>query len=148
MLPVDHNGSSSFQIKTSPEALISLESILENTIGEETHEDFYAKVLIALTEAVNNAVLHGNKNDITKKIDIKFSKSGSYYIYKVSDEGEGFDYTYLPNPTDPDNITKFNGRGVFIMKNLADDLSFEDGGKTVVLKFLNSSDSVSVELSR
>lgn len=143
-MPVEEKGSTTFQINTSPEALFSIEPILEKTLGQEINEDFYAKVLIALTEAVNNAVLHGNKNDSRKKIDIKFSESESYITFKVSDEGEGFRYEHIPNPTEPENITKINGRGIFIMKNLSDDLKFEDGGKTVVLKFQKVSDALEV----
>lgn len=143
-MSVDEKESATFQIRTSPEALFFIEPILEKTLGREINEDFYAKVLIALTEAVNNAVLHGNKNDSRKKIDITFLESESYVTFKVSDEGEGFHYEYIPNPTDPENITKFNGRGIFIMKNLSDELKFEDGGKTVVLKFQKVQDALEI----
>lgn len=139
---VDEKSPTTFQINTSPEALFSIEPILERTLGQEIDEDFYAKVLIALTEAVNNAVLHGNKNDSRKKINIKFSESEHCFTFKVSDEGEGFHYEYIPNPTDPENLTKINGRGIFIMKNLSDELQFEDGGKTVVLKFQKTQDAL------
>lgn len=142
---MDEKSSTNFNINTSPEALFSIEPILEQTLGRDINEDFYAKVLIALTEAINNAVLHGNKNDSRKKIYIKFSESESYFTFKVSDEGEGFKYDFIPNPTDPENITKINGRGIFIMKNLSDELQFEDGGKTVVLKFQKTQDIIEIE---
>lgn len=142
---MDEKSSTYFKINTSPEALFSIEPILEQTLGKGINEDFYAKVLIALTEAINNAVLHGNKNDSRKKIYIKFSESGGFFTFKVSDEGDGFNYDFIPNPTDPENITKINGRGIFIMKNLSDELQFEDGGKTVVLKFQKAQDTVEIE---
>jgi len=124
-----------FSLPTDRDSIINIEKIIQKTIGEEVHEDLYAKVLIALTEALNNAIIHGNKNDRNKKIYIKFQKANSYYEFHVSDEGEGFDYSNLPNPIDPENIYKINGRGIFIMKNLSDDIRFEDCGKTVILKF-------------
>lgn len=132
---MDTSTESLFYLKTDLESLIALENILQKTLGNQVDEDLFSKVLIALTEALNNAILHGNKSDRKKRILVSYSESSQYFTFKVSDEGEGFDYTSLPNPIDPDNLLKINGRGIFIMKNLADDVQFEDKGRTVVLKF-------------
>ncbi|MDG1158093.1 MAG: ATP-binding protein [Flavobacteriales bacterium] len=115
-------------------------AIVENLVDElcETHsikEDFYGNILIALTEAVNNAIVHGNKLDEDKQVRVAVSHSGEVLKFTIQDEGPGFDYDNLPDPTAPENIEKPNGRGVFLMKNLADRCEFLEDGTIVALEF-------------
>ncbi|MDP4953013.1 MAG: ATP-binding protein [Flavobacteriales bacterium] len=115
-------------------------AIVENLVDElcETHsikEDFYGNILIALTEAVNNAIVHGNKLDEDKQVRLAVSHSGEVLKFTIQDEGPGFDYDNLPDPTAPENIEKPNGRGVFLMKNLADRCEFLEDGTIVSLEF-------------
>ncbi len=98
-------------------------------------EDYYGNILVALTEAVNNAIHHGNKTNPNKNIDISFKALPTHISFVVKDEGDGFNYNALPDPTNPENIEKPNGRGVFLMINLADKVTFEDNGSKVVLDF-------------
>lgn len=98
-------------------------------------EDHYGNILVAITEAVNNAILHGNKSNPSKCIDITFQSNKDSISFTVKDEGEGFDYKSLPDPTSPENIEKPHGRGVFLMRNLADKVEFADNGRTVSLDF-------------
>jgi serine/threonine-protein kinase RsbW len=100
-------------------------------------ERCYGNVLIAVTEAVNNAIIHGNKNDENKQIEVNYFTREKSLIFQVKDEGNGFDFENLPDPTDPENLEKIHGRGVFLMKNLADQVDFEDNGKIVNLAFHN-----------
>lgn len=114
--------------------------VVENMINEicekfKISEDHYGNILVALTEAVNNAILHGNKNNPAKHIDISFSIRPDHISFTIKDEGPGFNYDSLPDPTAPENIENPNGRGVFLMKNLADKVEFEDKGATVKLDF-------------
>lgn len=99
------------------------------------NEDNYGNVLIAVTEAVNNAIKHGNKNDITKHVEIKVSDAIDVFSIEIKDEGVGFDFNNLPDPTAPENLEKENGRGIFLMKSLADKVEFENNGRDVVLTF-------------
>ncbi len=99
------------------------------------NEDNYGNILIAVTEAVNNAIYHGNHGDPEKHIKIGFESGEHNICFSVSDEGEGFDYNSLPDPTDPLNIDKPHGRGVFLMKNLADKVEFHNNGQEVLLTF-------------
>lgn len=101
------------------------------------NEDSYGNILIAVTEAVNNAIHHGNQNNPEKFVQIGFESDNSQLIFKIQDEGPGFDYQNLPDPTDPANLDKINGRGVFLMKHLADKLEFRANGKEVLLAFNN-----------
>lgn len=115
-------------------------TIVEKLIDEvcESHnvkEDHYGNILISLTEAVNNAIVHGNKLDPTKTVSVRFKMGDQRLYFQVEDQGPGFDYDNLPDPTSPENIEKPNGRGVFLMRNLADRCEFKDDGRIVDLEF-------------
>ena len=99
------------------------------------NEDNYGNILIAVTEAFNNAIYHGNKGNPDKHIKIGFESNNNNIKFTVADEGSGFDYSSLPDPTDPVNIDKPHGRGVFLMKNLADKVEFNNNGQEVMLTF-------------
>lgn len=99
------------------------------------NEDSYGNILIAVTEAVNNAMYHGNKGNPEKHIHIAFESDENNIKFFVADEGDGFDYNNLPDPTDPLFIDKPHGRGVFLMKNLADKVEFKNNGQEVMLSF-------------
>ena len=95
----------------------------------------YGNVLIAITEAVNNAIIHGNKNIANKKTDIEYNIDSQTITFTVFDEGTGFDFNDLPDPTSPENLEKPQGRGIFLMNHLADEVNFIDSGNVVQLKF-------------
>ena len=97
--------------------------------------DLYGNILISLTEAVTNAIRHGNLNDESKKVQIRLSIRKGALAFKVSDEGRGFDYDNLPDPTSPDCITRVGGRGVFLMRQLSDEVRFHNNGSTVEMQF-------------
>jgi serine/threonine-protein kinase RsbW len=100
------------------------------------NEDCYGNMLIAVTEAVNNAIYHGNKCDPNKVVRIGFETSeDNKLVFSVTDEGPGFDHTTLPDPTDPTNLDKVSGRGVFLMSSLSDTITFEQNGRRVLLGF-------------
>ncbi|MBP6311131.1 MAG: ATP-binding protein [Flavobacteriales bacterium] len=99
------------------------------------HESHYGNILIALTEAVNNAIHHGNKLDPSKEVSLGYEVKGDKVIFVVQDQGPGFDTENLPDPTDPKNLEKPHGRGVFLMRALADSVEFSDNGATVAMAF-------------
>lgn len=126
------------KINSSPDSIRLVERLIDDVCQIfNVHEDSYGNILIAVTEAVNNAISHGNRNDPEKFVNIGFQNSERQLIFSVTDEGNGFDYLGLPDPTDPANIEKISGRGVFLMKNLADSIEFEHNGQTVKLAFNN-----------
>jgi len=98
-------------------------------------EDHYGNILVAVTEAVNNAMQHGNKLDPGKKVNLAFLAEEKSLSFLVSDQGSGFDFRNLPDPTNPENLEKPNGRGVFLMRHLADKVEFSDNGRSVQLNF-------------
>jgi serine/threonine-protein kinase RsbW len=99
------------------------------------NDEIYGNILIATMEAANNAILHGNKNDISKKVEIKVSKTKNLIQLTIKDEGPGFDYKNIPDPTAPENIEKINGRGIFLMEKLSDKIEFQENGRIVKLTF-------------
>jgi len=99
------------------------------------NQELYGNVLIALTEAANNAIMHGNRYDAEKKVTINYNFSEPELKIRVSDEGKGFDFDNLPDPTEPEFIDKPCGRGVFLIKSLADEVDFDKEGSTVCFSF-------------
>lgn len=100
-------------------------------VGKET----YGKVIVAVMEAVNNAILHGNKNDPQKKVKIAFTSGERELTVEVTDEGSGFVPESVPDPTKPENIESLSGRGVFLMSRLSDGIEFNDKGNSVKMLF-------------
>ncbi|MCA9732367.1 MAG: ATP-binding protein [Deferribacteres bacterium] len=92
-------------------------------------------IAIAITEAVNNAIYHGNKLDINKKIHYTIYSSGDSLRFLIRDEGKGFKPSDVPDPLEPANLLKENGRGIFILKSLMDDVYFDFSphGTTITL---------------
>ncbi len=98
-------------------------------------DDVYGKILVSTVEAVNNAIIHGNKADIRKNVTVEISADGNLFEVTVTDEGKGFEYDTLPDPTRPENIENLHGRGAFLMRNLTDFLDFNESGNEVRMKF-------------
>jgi len=125
-------------IKSSPDNVVQVESFLEGVLrAHEVDDEIYGNILITVTEAVNNAILHGNKANVEKdvKVECKVTENKKNILFRITDQGAGFDYNNLPDPTSPENIEKLSGRGVFLMKQLADMVIFDDNGSTVELNF-------------
>lgn len=124
------------QIASRMESITQVEGLI-NALCEEfgVEETHYGEILIAMTEAVNNAVVHGNKLDTNKMVDIEVRTEGQTMEFRIADQGPGFDYENIPDPTAPENIEKPNGRGVFLMRQLADTCEFEELGRVAILRF-------------
>jgi len=125
------------KLPSCPEQIGELEIFLK-CISEEygIAPDKYPDMLISLTEAVNNAIIHGNGNDKSKFVKISLSqKKDKTLVFKIADEGEGFNPTAVPDPTSAELLECCGGRGVHIMKCLSDDVSYKKNGSTVLLKF-------------
>ena len=124
-----------YEIKISEEyestkkSLQNIEPLL-NKIKEQIpiHLEKYYKILIAVSEAVNNAIIHGNKLDRNKKVKIDIKANKEKIEILVEDEGTGFDVDSLADPRTPENIMKENGRGVLLIKELSDISKFNKSG--------------------
>lgn len=98
-------------------------------------KDEYGRIMVATMEAVNNAIVHGNQHDDRKIVDVIFECESDSLVVKVKDQGTGFNHECIPDPTSPENIENLRGRGVFLMKNLCDDIGFNESGNEVIMKF-------------
>jgi len=128
--------SISIQIPSLGENIRIVESFIDNAKEKyDLNDDIYGNIMIAVTESVNNAILHGNKGDRSKNVFLTLNLDDNSIKFTVKDEGEGFDYQNLPDPTAPENIDKPGGRGIFLMKNLCDDVKFDNKGASIVLSF-------------
>tara|TARA_S200000501_G_C20871516_1_gene764455 strand:- start:3886 stop:4275 length:390 start_codon:yes stop_codon:yes gene_type:complete len=124
------------KIPSIKENVSIVESFIENAGDKiEIKDSVYGNVLVSVTEAVNNAIVHGNKEDKNKKVKIILYKNKKSVRFVIEDEGIGFDYNNLPDPTSPENIEKIKGRGIFLIKNLSDKTKFKNGGRVVDMLF-------------
>ncbi|QQR95911.1 MAG: ATP-binding protein [Bacteroidota bacterium] len=124
------------QIESKPESIHIIERLVDDLKGEHNiPEDAYGNILVAVTEAVNNAIQHGNKYNPNLKVKISYEVESDTISFAITDQGKGFDYYNLPDPTAPENLEKPTGRGVFLMKHLADQIIFSNNGSSVELFF-------------
>jgi serine/threonine-protein kinase RsbW len=127
-------------IKISIPSLIENIKIIESFIDnarEKFHidDDIYGNIMISVTECVSNAILHGNEGDANKIVNLELHFEDEQIQFVITDQGSGFDYEHLEDPTAPENLEKAGGRGIFIMKHLSDDVAFEDEGRKTILTF-------------
>jgi len=124
------------QLPSSPESITLLENLIEEIADKyQVSDDVFANMMTCLNEALNNAILHGNKQDPNKKVIVNAEVEGRRITWTVTDEGAGFDYVHLADPTAPENLEALTGRGVFIIKHLADQCVFNAAGNEVELLF-------------
>jgi len=98
-------------------------------------DDVHGNILVSLTEAVTNAMLHGNQGDCTKHVSISLRCRKDALSIRVSDEGPGFNPVEIPDPTCPDHLEQCGGRGLFLMRRLSNGCRFTHGGRTVEMRF-------------
>jgi serine/threonine-protein kinase RsbW len=126
----------SIQVPSMTENIRMIESFIDNAKDKfHLDDDIYGNIMIAVTEAVNNAIKHGNNNNKSKNVHLSLSLDESMIKFVVKDEGEGFNYDKLPDPTSPENLEKPGGRGIFLMKHLSDEVKFKENGRIVELSF-------------
>lgn len=124
------------QIPSLSENIRIVESFIDNAKERfQFNDDIYGNIMIAVTESVNNAIIHGNDSDKSKNVSLSLQLNKNSLKFTVEDQGDGFDYQNLEDPTAPENLEKIGGRGIFLMKHLCDEVSFHDDGKKVELSF-------------
>ena len=124
------------KIASKRENLREVEKLIDNfNETEELDEGLYGKVLVATIEAANNAMVHGNKLNAEKTVKVEITKGKDRIEIYVEDQGDGFDYMRIPDPTAPENIENIHGRGVFLMKQLSDEVNFYKKGTKVQILF-------------
>lgn len=124
------------EIKSETPNLTIVEKAIDDVSLElDLSDEVYGNILVATLEATNNAIVHGNGNDPTKKVHVNIENVDKQLLVRIKDQGPGFDHSTVPDPTAPENLEKINGRGIFLMQRLSDDIVFSDEGRIVELKF-------------
>ena len=124
------------KISSCPSNIRQVEGFVNGLCKEfNIQQDLYPNILISLTEAVNNAIRHGNNMDKKKEVCITLVERTNCICVRVSDEGCGFDPRDVKDPTAEENIYRIGGRGVFLIKELADEVHFLNNGSTVEMAF-------------
>lgn len=124
------------QIPSSLKNIHIIEEYIDNVRNDFMIDDsVYGNIHLAVVEAVTNAIVHGNKSDENKEIFFNSQKDDSSITFIVKDQGTGFDNNAIPDPTLPENKEKLSGRGVFLIKHLADDVIFEENGTSLHMIF-------------
>lgn len=124
------------KIKSRLENIAKVESMIESLrVQYAINDEQYGNMLLASVEAVTNAIEHGNNLDEHKEVDIEARKCNSAFKLLIKDEGNGFNPDRLPDPTTPEFREQPDGRGVFLMKKLADEVCFTEGGRCVEMHF-------------
>jgi serine/threonine-protein kinase RsbW len=96
---------------------------------------YFNRIFLGLSEVVNNSIVHGNQSDEGKNVFVRSSFSDRELVFEIMDEGEGFLEDSIQDPTSYDNLKKENGRGLFLIKQIADEIIFSEGGRRVLLRF-------------
>ena len=114
--------------------------LVEKAIDElsmelDLSDEVYGNVLVATMEATNNAIIHGNNSDPNKNVKIEIQLDKKQLKVHIEDQGRGFDFSQVPDPTSPENLEKINGRGIFLMERLSDEILYLEDGRIVELKF-------------
>ncbi len=116
-----------------------LAAFIENICDEHNiYNHYYANIVTSLSEAFNNAVIHGNANDDEKSVIVDFVVQDDGFSFCITDEGNGFDFSSVADPTDINNPIETTGKGIFLMDILSDKLEFKNNGRTSCMKFLIS----------
>jgi len=123
-------------VPSHPEYLTDVDAFLEGTLrGFGAEESVVADIAISVSELVNNAVMHGNKQSRDKVVTVRINRENNTVLIAVSDEGTGFDPGGLQSPIEDDNLLKAVGRGIFIVRSLMDTIDIEPGphGTTITI---------------
>jgi serine/threonine-protein kinase RsbW len=123
--------STSLRLSSNPSSVENVTLFIESLANKlRIAPDTYGNILISLTEAVNNAIIHGNKQDATKTVEVKTSTRNGCLAISVKDEGKGFDYSNVPDPTTPERLCECGGRGVYLMRQLSVEMEFKIGERS------------------
>lgn len=115
-------------LPSNPKHISKVEVLLKKIQDSiQLDEIQFHKMMVSLTEAVNNAMIHGNKCDANKKVTVKCEVLPGWLVSIVTDEGKGFKPENVRNPLEEENLLRTSGRGIFLMRTLMDKVEYEFG---------------------
>lgn len=130
------SGDKKLVLPSSFDAMTQIGPFVEELTAWASLDDEDAdRIMLAISEAVNNAILHGNKQNPEKNVYLSATLNDEQLVIHIRDEGEGFDPNKAPNPLDEENLLNEGGRGIYLMRQYADDVQFSEGGTKTTLSF-------------
>jgi serine/threonine-protein kinase RsbW len=137
-------------IPSSAESLTMVENFVDEVCeAYYITNSYYGNILITILEAAKNAIYHGNKNNKEKKVNISFKSVPNGLCFTIKDQGDGFDFRNVANPIDVNNSMNENtGKGIFLIRSLADQVSYNSKGNIVEIIFFISSINQETTLNR
>ena len=138
------------RIASRPEDLTKVERFVEEICDAYyITNSYYGNILLAIEEAVKNAIVHGNKLNPAKEVIITFTSQTNSLCFIISDQGAGFDINALPDPLAVDDAAiEHTGKGIFLIRSLADKMQFNPAGNQVEIVFYISSIYYETTLNR
>jgi len=128
--------SKQLTIPSSLDEIPQVDSFLEHAFTQiSVNEDKQNDILLAATEGVTNAIIHGNHEEADKSVTLTVDGDSDQLAITIEDEGPGFDPNDVPDPTADSNLLKTGGRGVFLMKEYADEMTYNSKGNCVTITF-------------
>jgi serine/threonine-protein kinase RsbW len=121
--------------------LYLVEKFVEEICDEyNIYNSYFGNIMITLTEAVKNAIVHGNQDNINKFVTVEFESGVFGLRFRIEDQGNGFNHNQIPDPTDlSDDSFENAGKGIFLIKSLSDEVNFIENGKIIEVTFKISS---------
>ena len=124
------------KISSHPDNICEIQTLVDEWAHQfDLSDDLKCNLMVSLTEAVSNAIIHGNQKDSSKYVRIDIFNSPSQLRVAVEDEGMGFNYQELPDPTTAEKIECCGGRGVYLIRELCDTMEFKKNGRRIELYF-------------
>lgn len=115
------------RLESLPGLIKEIMDLMNQELSMSEEDEFHIK--LALEEALTNAVMHGNKQDPDLSVRISINAKENQLIFEIRDQGAGFDFNNVPDPTSDDKIMKTSGRGVYLLRKLMDDVKYSSGGR-------------------
>lgn len=124
-------------LRSEIDEILRVERFVEELNAEHRFkDDVFANILVAVTEAVNNGIIHGNHEDAQKHVILRSRMLNPFLLsITVEDQGPGFNFQAVKDPTDPDALLSEHGRGVYVMRHLADSILYHGNGNIVEMRF-------------
>ena len=143
------NEQRTLSLKSVPESFNQVEMLIEEVCNEyKLNHSYLGCIITSVSEAFQNALIHGNKNVAEKLITISFKKVATGINFSISDEGEGFNHKDIPEVNDKSKEVVFPGRGLFLIKSLSDEVVFNESGSEISLGFKTSSINIETSIDR
>jgi serine/threonine-protein kinase RsbW len=138
------------KISSNKESLAKVEKFIDEICDKYyITNSYYGNISVAIMEAVKNAIIHGNSNDQLKYVKISFKSIQNALSFRIADQGNGFDFRNVKSPIDVDEKSAENvGKGIFLIRSLADQVSYNSKGNIIEIIFLISSINQETTLNR